>query len=201
MNSTPGARGRSLRHPNRGGTPRPLAGLASALMGLFVVASQANCGGGGDDKDPTAIASNLPPMGGARTGDGQASGGTFVPDDCVGSACDIADPVTSLPAPPGCGNGTLEKDEACDDGNKNSGDGCSANCLATEKGFSCPTAGQPCRQIAVCGDGVKAGSEQCDDGNDQNGDGCSKNCRVELGKKCTDAPGQLSVCMVTVCGD
>jgi cysteine-rich repeat protein len=29
---------------------------------------------------------------------------------------------------PICGNGTLEKDETCDDGNKNPGDGCSAKC-------------------------------------------------------------------------
>ena len=170
-------------------------------MGVLVVASQANCGAGGEDKDPTAVASNLPPMGGGPKGDSQATGGTFVPDDCMGSQCDIADPVTSLPAPPGCGNGTLEMDEACDDGNKTSGDGCSGNCLATEKGFSCPTAGQPCRQIAVCGDGIKADSEQCDDGNEANGDGCSGRCRVELGKKCTNEPGQLSVCTDTVCGD
>lgn len=201
MNFLPGARGRSARHPRRGGTPHPkrsFAGLSTALLGLIVVASQANCGAGGDDKDPTAVAQNLPPMLGGGNGDMQATGGTFVPEDCMGSQCDIANPVTSLPAPPGCGNGTLEKDEACDDGNKNSGDGCSSNCLATEKGFSCPTAGQACRQIALCGDGLVADSEQCDDGNKDDGDGCSQRCKIERGKKCSGTP---SVCTDTVCGD
>ncbi len=70
-----------------------------------------------------------------------------------------------LPAPPGCGDGTLTSDEACDDGNTMSGDGCVANCLQVERGFSCPNPGQPCRAIARCGDGIVAASEQCDDAN------------------------------------
>ena len=31
--------------------------------------------------------------------------------------------------PPVCGNGALEADESCDDGNSDDGDGCSASCL------------------------------------------------------------------------
>jgi cysteine-rich repeat protein len=34
---------------------------------------------------------------------------------------------------PGCGNGSLDDDEECDDGNTNDGDGCSAMCV-TEQG-------------------------------------------------------------------
>ena len=100
--------------------------------------------------------------------------------------------------PPGCGDGTLTSDEACDDGNKTSGDGCSATCLQVEPGFSCVTAGQPCREIARCGDGVVAASERCDDGNLVPGDGCSERCRIELGKKCE---GQPSVCTDAECGN
>src|SRR5690606_20918510 len=99
---------------------------------------------------------------------------------------------------PGCGNGILTEDEACDDGNNESGDGCSADCLMAQPGFSCAQPGQPCQPIARCGDGVVAPSELCDDGNLVPGDGCSERCRVELGNKCE---GEPSVCTQTTCGD
>lgn len=41
-----------------------------------------------------------------------------------GGVCDTPDPV--------CGNGVLEGDEQCDDGNNQDGDGCSANCVTEE---------------------------------------------------------------------
>jgi cysteine-rich repeat protein len=78
------------------------------------------------------------------------------------------------PAPPGCGDGKLTSDEACDDGNMNAGDGCGANCLLVEPGFSCASPGKACREIARCGDGVVAASEECDDGNLTAEDGCSE---------------------------
>jgi fibro-slime domain-containing protein len=106
--------------------------------------------------------------------------------------------VPNKPPPPGCGNGELTSDEACDDGNSQSGDGCHESCLQVESGFSCPNAGKPCRAIARCGDGVVAGSEQCDDGNQLLNDGCSERCRVELGKKCEGSP---SVCTDAECGN
>ncbi len=77
----------------------------------------------------------------------------------------ISSPSSTGPAPAGCGDGVLTDDEACDDGNRNDGDGCAANCLAPERGFSCAVPGMACLPIAVCGDGVVAGSEQCDDNN------------------------------------
>ena len=103
-------------------------------------------------------------------------------------------------APPGpnCGNGELTKDEACDDGNKESGDGCANNCLSVEPGFSCVTPGKPCRPIARCGDGLVVFPEQCDDGNKTNGDGCSDACKIEVGYKCDGSP---STCTHTTCGD
>jgi len=105
---------------------------------------------------------------------------------------DVADP------PPGCGDGTLTVDEACDDGNIKSGDGCNSACSLVERGFSCASPGKPCRAIARCGDGIVAASEPCDDGNVAAGDGCSERCRVELGKKCTGSP---SVCTDAKCGN
>jgi fibro-slime domain-containing protein len=92
----------------------------------------------------------------------------------------------------------LTSDEACDDGNKNSGDGCNELCLQVEPGFSCANPGQACREIARCGDGIVAASERCDDGNLTPGDGCSERCRIELGKKCE---GEPSVCTDAECGN
>jgi fibro-slime domain-containing protein len=104
----------------------------------------------------------------------------------------------NAPPPPNCGDGMLTSDEACDDGNLVSGDGCAANCLSVERGYSCNPPGAPCRQIARCGDGLVAASESCDDGNATDGDGCSARCRVELGFKCDGSP---SACTHTICGD
>jgi MYXO-CTERM domain-containing protein len=67
-----------------------------------------------------------------------------------------------------CGNDSVESGEACDDGNTESCDGCSADCTIEETG---------------CGDGLQCGDEECDDGNDENGDGCSATCTEEA-----DAP-------------
>ena len=66
-----------------------------------------------------------------------------------------------------CGNGDLETDEECDDGNTNDDDGCSATCT-----------------IEHCGDWIRQDHEQCDDGNVVNGDGCSSNCIVEKEPDC-----------------
>ena len=65
---------------------------------------------------------------------------------------------------PECGNGVVENEEECDDGNDVAGDGC------TE-----------CTLDPFCGDGeVNQEFEQCDDGNNDNGDGCSERCQEEI---------------------
>ena len=79
-----------------------------------------------------------------------------IPDGvCTGGAC----------IPAGCGNGVVEPGELCDDGNRNSGDGCSSDCQSLE----------------ICGDGVIDATigEQCDDGNVTAHDGCSSVCTIE----------------------
>lgn len=65
-----------------------------------------------------------------------------------------------------CGNGYLEGDETCDDGNNQNGDGCSASCEDTTIG-------------AVCGNGIEEIDEECDDGGNESGDGCSAYCEDE----------------------
>jgi fibro-slime domain-containing protein len=114
----------------------------------------------------------------------------------AGTGIDVIPPQEQQP--PNCGNADLTPDEACDDGNKLSGDGCNEFCLQVEPGFSCANPGQPCREIARCGDGIVAASERCDDGNMAPGDGCSDYCRIELGQKCE---GQPSVCSPAECGN
>ncbi|MFH0851567.1 MAG: DUF4215 domain-containing protein [Candidatus Peregrinibacteria bacterium] len=75
-----------------------------------------------------------------------------------------------------CGDGVPVGSEACDDGNRAAGDGCSAMC-SLERGWTC--VGSPSVCQTVCGDGVTAGLEQCDDGNRVSGDGCSVACMRE----------------------
>src|SRR5687768_9069766 len=107
-------------------------------------------------------------------------------------------PITMEPATANCGDGKLDDDEACDDNNKDSGDGCGSNCRYLEPGYVCPAEGEPCRQIAKCGDAIAVFPEQCDDGGLIPGDGCSDICKFEIGFKCEGSP---STCTATVCGD
>lgn len=53
--------------------------------------------------------------------------------------------------------------EECDDGNNDSGDGCSARCTREE-----------------CGNGIADSAEECDDGNEMSNDGCSQSCTLEV---------------------
>jgi fibro-slime domain-containing protein len=103
-----------------------------------------------------------------------------------------------ITTPSVCGDGQRTSAEACDDSNTVSGDGCSADCLTVEPGYSCVPVGRPCHRIARCGDGVVVLPELCDDGNQTTGDGCSTTCKTEIGFKCSGNP---SVCTPTTCGD
>lgn len=82
-------------------------------------------------------------------------------DDTVDmdASTDAGGPTDAGP-PPECGNDTVERGEACDDGNTVGGDGCSADCTSDE----------------TCGNRTVELAEICDDGNSDNGDGCSAGC-------------------------
>lgn len=98
----------------------------------------------------------------------------------VGGALQWAAP--SRAADSVCGDGDHEAPEQCDDGNLQSGDGCSSACF-----------------IELCGNGSIDVSEQCDDGNLQNNDGCNRSCQIEFcgdravqetrGEQCDDGNG------------
>ncbi|MBF0492396.1 MAG: DUF4215 domain-containing protein [Deltaproteobacteria bacterium] len=99
-----------------------------------------------------------------------------------------------------CGDGKIENAEACDDGNKVNGDGCSSNCIV-ESGYTCTGTPSKCTlPPSKCGNGKVETGEACDDGNQIGGDGCSANCTVEPNYTCTGAP---SVCKLPtpVCGN
>jgi cysteine-rich repeat protein len=105
-----------------------------------------------------------------------------------------------------CGDGFVGREEACDDGNRISGDGCSDSCHIEpivcgdgrkEGTEACDDANALNNDACVegcfeakCGDGfVYEVEEQCDDGNRDDGDGCSQNCTIEmaaLGPSCGD---------------
>jgi fibro-slime domain-containing protein len=97
-----------------------------------------------------------------------------------------------------CGDGVISPGEACDDGNADSGDGCTGTCDAIENDFACPVPGDPCVTTVVCGDGNITGAETCDDGDMDAGDGCSDSCQVEMGWVC---PEPDTACEAAECGD
>lgn len=127
-----------------------------------------------------------------------------------------------------CGNGEIDGDEQCDDGNADPEDGCAAcQWVRIPVGDVCdPLAGgAQCVDNAFCafatrrctahrcGDGTLAPTERCDDGNDVAGDGCER-CEIvpiEVGEACR--PGRFPcvdgafcdaatrVCAVDRCGD
>ncbi len=89
-----------------------------------------------------------------------------------------------------CGNEIIESGEACDDGNKESGDGCSADCQSIEDGFTCTIVENKsiCTKSVNCGNSEVDDGEVCDDGNTEDGDGCSADCQtIEEGYICPDA--------------
>ncbi|MCA9546404.1 MAG: DVUA0089 family protein, partial [Myxococcales bacterium] len=94
-----------------------------------------------------------------------------------------------------CGDGSVNGDEICDDGNDVAGDGCEAcQVVAIPQGNPCEVGGVPCAlgsfcdasgdapvcAETICGDGNRQNDEECDDGNQEAGDGCDAECMVEV---------------------
>ncbi len=130
-----------------------------------------------------------------------------------------------------CGNGVVEGDEPCDDGNTDDDDGCSTTCVLglycgdgvvsldeqcddgnTDDDDDCPSTCIP----AACGDGfVRTGVEACDDGNLDDNDECLASCSIATCgdgfirggvEECDDGnidytDGCLPTCRLASCGD
>ncbi len=131
-----------------------------------------------------------------------------VSDGCSGC---MIDPLWTCEGEPSdcfkCGDGFLDMDEQCDDGEDlglNSA-GCE-NCMIVP-GWDCFENPPPSLCGPVCGDGmwfdtsvpgVTIGfAEQCDDGNLVDGDGCDAQCNVEDDCECEGPAPGTSTC---VCG-
>src|SRR5262245_35785108 len=134
---------------------------------------------------------------------GGASGGTGAGGPTSGSAGSMTstgpggDGGTGAGGPAVCGNGKLEGDEACDDGNPDDGDACSKDCKITEFDVEAdPTVGNEWPGIGTSGvDGGKGffvvwrfrGSEA-----DQNDDQIRGRAYTAAGERVTNPPVQLS---------
>lgn len=174
---------------------RRLISLGLVALGATVFFTQA-CGG----SDGGATFSN--DAGAKETGTPSSSGG-FNTEGGVNPTGDDDDEVQTDGGPindataPICGNGILDPNETCDDGNKTANDGCSDTCQ-TEANYVCNVPGTPCAKLGGCGDGQINNGEDCDDKNTVSNDGCSATCKIEPGWIC---PIPAVACTAAECGD
>lgn len=128
-----------------------------------------------------------------------ASCGDFVPDYTLGEQCDQGVGNSAVEANrcrpdcrlPRCGDRVVDRNEVCDDGNTQPGDGCTQLCA-----WETIDAIQP-----RCGDGRIQGAEQCDDANMIGGDGCSITCQAEFVLGTKEELNPVLVAGGVVCGD
>lgn len=118
------------------------------LCGDLIVELTEECDCGDSEVLGAITPSELPP-----SCLGSTNGGTACSEACV--------------ARPRCGNGFVDVDEVCDDGNAIEGDGCSASCLSDE----------------TCGNGIVDVDEECDDGDQEDLDACQSAPRA-MGPTC-----------------
>ncbi len=117
--------------------------------------------------------------------------------------------VKDLPPPPDCGNGTVEGDETCDDGNTVDGDCCSRLCQREPAGAACSD-GDTCTNADTCdasGACVSGISLDCDGGSVCSTDTCDPaagcvHVAVNEGTACDDGNACTTgdVCGGGVCG-
>ena len=109
--------------------------------------------------------------------------------ECVNNFCG-GEPSDEL-----CGNGWLDPNEECDEGEQNADNGaCRPDCTTELCGDGVVGPTEACDDgeqnaddaackadctVQVCGDGATGLDEQCDDGNSDAGDGCSPTCTLE----------------------
>jgi len=165
---------------------------------------------------PTAgspcVRANTCGNGAVDTAEGCDDGNT-IPGDCCDATCQLEpNCVCSIPSPAPnpphqvcvstvvCGDGVVAGNEACDDSNTTSGDGCNENCSNIEGGYTCPPAGGHCtKAVNACGNAQIDPNEECDDGDTVTGNGCSANCKIETGYICPVAGQKCK--LKAFCGD
>ena len=132
-------------------------------------------------------------------------------------------PETTAGPDPFCGDGVVDDDEECDDGDENADDAaCTLACEAALCGDGNVWAGvEECDDgntdnadncvdgclNATCGDGYVGPGESCDDGNDVDNDECSNNCAlpscgdglVQMGEECDDGNADETDACTSLC--
>lgn len=88
-----------------------------------------------------------------------------------------------------CGNGIVETDEQCDDGNDLNEDGCDINCYIEQAIPTCPN--PIVTPEPECWNGIVEWDEWCDDCNTDEFDGCESTCVLNLRIQTVAAPTQI----------
>jgi cysteine-rich repeat protein len=141
--------------------PRPLPDLLLVWPAVVLVVALTNssCHSAGcRDGDQACAASTTSSGGGSSSGDMGTSGTSGGPavTTSIDTSGEGSSTGTTASMPAVCGDGVVEGDEGCDDGNADNLDGCLNDCT-----------------LASCGDGfVRAGVEDCEDGNEDGSDDC-----------------------------
>ncbi|MEZ4453271.1 MAG: DUF4215 domain-containing protein [Nannocystaceae bacterium] len=132
-------------------------------------------------------------------------------EDCaeLGLSCVLSPDTQFYRCVDACGDGVVDNNEACDDGDQEADDACQPDCTPSYCGDhqvwvgveECDDANPylhdgctvDCK-AAYCGDGFRWYlHEACDDGNNEDGDGCSSECTLEPRPNCGDGllqPGE-----------
>jgi cysteine-rich repeat protein len=154
--------------------------------------------GDGDGGETTVIDLTSDASAGTDDSADAPSTATTDDDDTTTTTTDTTlEPTTTTPTTT-CGDGVVDLDEACDDGDLDDTDDCLSTC-----------------RPATCGDGfVRADAEACDDGNAVDDDECSNACVaaacgdgvVQPGEACDDgndiaADECTDTCALPACGD
>ncbi|CAI2384325.1 unnamed protein product [Moneuplotes crassus] len=141
--------------------------------------------------------------------DGAKANGDGCSSTCTveaGWECTLGDSLTASSCNDICGDGKVTDPTSgyCDDGDKDSGDGCSSTCQV-ESGWSCTLGDSSTSSVCTeeCGDGTVLNpiAGKCDDGNKLDNDGCSSSCAVETGWKCTLRDSSTASTCSDSCGD
>jgi cysteine-rich repeat protein len=139
--------------------------LALAALGCGLETT--GVGGDGTDGETTGDGETILP----EDGDVRPDDGDVGPEDGDGEV------------PPGCGNGTVEPGEECDDGNDTARDGCENDCRWTCEGADECDDGDPCN-----------GAETCDADHR-----CAAGTPPPDGTACTTPGGDAGVCRGGIC--
>ncbi len=155
--------------------------------------------GGRSSLDLGSVAVGAPETGGSSTGGtgGNPSGGSGAFGSGGAHSGGSSGGTSVGGAQSFCGDGVVQGNEACDDGNLGNDDACTVLCEPPE-----------------CGDGFRNALETCDDGNHDNYDDCTLFCEPpgcgdgfqQSGEECDDAnlsdfDSCSSECKLSMCGD